>query len=454
LCGIRRSSIQINVRRAVSAQDLESLRARIRVAVDLAIGNGPVQAHRALDSIAPLVGLGHGEIDALFFHARAIAHIKARAIADGFEAFERSLAAAREDGEPALCARVLVNYGSAAIQDGNVALAVACLEEALETSRRIEAAERLAEALEKSHALGSAKPFAMVSLAEALFAAGEFRRAAALLHELHTIRTSNTQTLLVAAATAIPLGMMLGEEALLDSSCDPSLLDLAFALPEQGLLGPLVESFCALYEHRGWRDQHDALLNRSLESLSVLDNSLLLGIRAARLGPAVQLPRMSALMSRQCGAGASPLLRAYQDLFDSFVAARRQMPECAKKLALQAEGEFAREGRPLMQALALDAAGLATGARALRSRCGARVDALHPVWGGTPIHRRLATLLTPRESEVARLAARGEPNRAIATTLGLSERTVHHHCESIFSKLGIRSRWQLLPALVERPAAY
>jgi len=141
------------------------------------------------------------------------------------------------------------------------------------------------------------------------------------------------------------------------------------------------------------------------------------------------------------------LLRAYQDLFESFVAARRQMPERAKKLAVQAEGEFAREGRPLMQALALDAAGLANRARALRSRCGARIDAMHPVWGGTPIHKRLATVLTPRESEVARLAARGETNRAIATTLGLSERTVHHHCESIFSKLGIRSRWQLLPAL-------
>ena len=27
--------------------------------------------------------------------------------------------------------------------------------------------------------------------------------------------------------------------------------------------------------------------------------------------------------------------------------------------------------------------------------------------------------------------------------LDLSERTVHRHCESIFGKLGIRSRWQL-----------
>jgi DNA-binding NarL/FixJ family response regulator len=75
------------------------------------------------------------------------------------------------------------------------------------------------------------------------------------------------------------------------------------------------------------------------------------------------------------------------------------------------------------------------------------------VWRGAPIHKRLATLLTARESEIARLAARGATNRTIAVTLGLSERTVHHHCEAIFSKLGIRSRWQLTPALGQASVA-
>ncbi|HEY5426954.1 MAG TPA: helix-turn-helix transcriptional regulator, partial [Candidatus Tumulicola sp.] len=68
---------------------------------------------------------------------------------------------------------------------------------------------------------------------------------------------------------------------------------------------------------------------------------------------------------------------------------------------------------------------------------------------GAPIHKRLATLLTTREAEVAALAAQGSTNRAIAAALGLSERTVDHHCESIFGKLGIRSRWQLSAALAE-----
>jgi DNA-binding NarL/FixJ family response regulator len=428
--------------------DRESLRARISVAVDLAIGNVPNQALRALEQLAPVVGSGDPEIDALYFQARAIAHIKGRAIREGFDAFELALAAARDHGEPALRARILINYGTAAVQDGSIALAIACLEEALETSRRIESAQQLAEALQKAHAIGSVKPVAMVSLAEALFAAGKFERAATLLHELHATRSGSFAHLLSAAAAGIPLGMMLGDHTLLKVSSDPNLLELAFARPEQWLLGPLVESFCALYEHEGRRQDHDALMNRALASISLLDNSLPFGSRAARLGPAAQLPRIAALMVRQCG-NESSFLRAHRDAFDGFVAGRRQLPELSKKLGLRAEREFARAGRPLLQALAFEAAGLPDEARKVREGCGARIDAMHAVWSGDRVHKRLATLLTPRESEVARLVAGGTSNRAIAATLRLSERTVHHHCEAIFSKLGIRSRWQLSRALAE-----
>jgi DNA-binding NarL/FixJ family response regulator len=37
----------------------------------------------------------------------------------------------------------------------------------------------------------------------------------------------------------------------------------------------------------------------------------------------------------------------------------------------------------------------------------------------------------------------GLTNREIANRLGVSERTVGHHLESIFSKCGVRARWQL-----------
>jgi DNA-binding CsgD family transcriptional regulator len=48
--------------------------------------------------------------------------------------------------------------------------------------------------------------------------------------------------------------------------------------------------------------------------------------------------------------------------------------------------------------------------------------------------------LTQRELQVLRLVAAGETNKAIATELVLSERTVDRHVSNIFAKLGVSSR--------------
>jgi DNA-binding CsgD family transcriptional regulator len=48
--------------------------------------------------------------------------------------------------------------------------------------------------------------------------------------------------------------------------------------------------------------------------------------------------------------------------------------------------------------------------------------------------------LTRRELQVLRLVARGETNKAIGATLGLSDRTIDRHVSNIFAKLGVSSR--------------
>ena len=47
------------------------------------------------------------------------------------------------------------------------------------------------------------------------------------------------------------------------------------------------------------------------------------------------------------------------------------------------------------------------------------------------------SFLTPRESEVLAEMAQGRNNAAVAATLGLSERAVEKHINSVFSKLGL-----------------
>jgi DNA-binding CsgD family transcriptional regulator len=103
-------------------------------------------------------------------------------------------------------------------------------------------------------------------------------------------------------------------------------------------------------------------------------------------------------------------------------------------LAAEATAEAAavlrEEGR------ASSALAAATRARALAQRCeGARTPAL------AELEQPLA--LTPREQEIATLAASGLSNRAIAERLVLSVRTVDNHLHNAYVKLGVAGRAEL-----------
>jgi len=50
--------------------------------------------------------------------------------------------------------------------------------------------------------------------------------------------------------------------------------------------------------------------------------------------------------------------------------------------------------------------------------------------------------LTARELDVLRLLGEGQPNKSIAATLGITERTARTHVSSILAKLGLSSRTQ------------
>lgn len=73
------------------------------------------------------------------------------------------------------------------------------------------------------------------------------------------------------------------------------------------------------------------------------------------------------------------------------------------------------------------------------------LGAAHDATSIAALQRALATEsaddeLTPREREVLRLVATGKTNRAIAATLGISEKTIARHVSNIFTKLGLASR--------------
>jgi two-component system response regulator DegU len=50
--------------------------------------------------------------------------------------------------------------------------------------------------------------------------------------------------------------------------------------------------------------------------------------------------------------------------------------------------------------------------------------------------------LSNREGQVLKLLANGDSNKAIANSLGISERTVKNHCSNIYRVLKVQNRVQ------------
>jgi DNA-binding CsgD family transcriptional regulator len=62
---------------------------------------------------------------------------------------------------------------------------------------------------------------------------------------------------------------------------------------------------------------------------------------------------------------------------------------------------------------------------------------------------RSESMLSPREQQIARMVARGYPNKTIAAKLGISSWTVSTHLRRMFAKFDVRSRAALVARLLE-----
>jgi HD-GYP domain-containing protein (c-di-GMP phosphodiesterase class II) len=122
-------------------------------------------------------------------------------------------------------------------------------------------------------------------------------------------------------------------------------------------------------------------------------------------------------------------LLAAADVYHALTEPRPHRPARAPEKAAELLEREAAEGRldRLAAGAVLKVAGHAREARAAQTVAG----------------------LTDREIVVARLLARGLVDKEIAAELGISPRTVHHHNQHIYDKIGIRTRSGVALFLVE-----
>lgn len=131
------------------------------------------------------------------------------------------------------------------------------------------------------------------------------------------------------------------------------------------------------------------------------------------------------LLARSDGRSALEALRKSSDRWREVAA-----PYDAARTNLLIANAFEFLGDRDAAAMELDAA----------RRCFERLGAQHELSRLRGVRGTSSDRLTTREIEVVRLIATGSTNRAIATKLGISEKTVARHVSNVFTKLGLSSR--------------
>jgi DNA-binding CsgD family transcriptional regulator len=151
---------------------------------------------------------------------------------------------------------------------------------------------------------------------------------------------------------------------------------------------------------------------------------------------------LRATRANQNPAGAAHLL-----LFDARLAARRGDAEEARALALRAAEAFRAFPWPVEEAEALEVAGELEAALAIYRRIGATRPArrLEDTLGiRRSAQTKAAGVLSRREEEVCDLLVRGHSYKSIGDELGIGERTVETHAKSVYRKMGVKTRLELV----------
>ena len=141
-------------------------------------------------------------------------------------------------------------------------------------------------------------------------------------------------------------------------------------------------------------------------------------------------------------AAIAPLAGADHERMDGGGYPRRVVPPLAARILAAADlVQALREPRAHRPAFAPDRVATIAVEEASAGRLDRdAVNAVLESAGQTGVRAAPPRGLTEREIDVLRLLARGQVDKDIGATLGISHRTVHHHNQSIFAKLGVSTR--------------
>jgi DNA-binding CsgD family transcriptional regulator/tetratricopeptide (TPR) repeat protein len=372
-----------------------------------------------------------------FHMVRAVLRATTARLGLAFEDYERALTLAREMGDPEQLAWALSNYASRALATGHTQRALDAYREAV--------AKLPLDEFGKIGALAN-QGFASVclmsgDLQEARHAQARGRRS--------TSAMALTQT--AAIAMEIRLAYLAGETLPLDQNDVDDAIAVAFGSGETQNIGLLSGCLAAYYDAIGRAGEAVALRSRAIAAISSADLSLWLIDQLAGSDRPGERAKARSLLRGAAADDVHLAARAHLALFDARVARRERRVVRAKLLATQAADAFEAIGWPWERAAALEVAGRPAQARTIYEQHG-YVRQLRELDASRrrARHRPARDRLTPRELEVAQLAAGGKSNREIAALLFIGERTVETHIAAIFDRFDLTSRRELATLVAEQ----
>jgi DNA-binding CsgD family transcriptional regulator len=325
------------------------------------------------------------------------------------------------------------NFGTLALSHGYTPLALEMLERSFQLSLQANS-ESFLEATAASYA-------------DALARCGRLNEAREVLDRVDA-RTSDFGGVkdYFIVATMLEIGSMLDDRELVARALEweEQLVEGALRSGESQRIASVVTAFAAHYWCAGNAERAQSLLSQAVARVESVQWNQRFCVLAARCAYEADIPKARSLLIRDSST-AGRIGDGYVALFDAFEARRSGKGTVAARHGKTAAARFADVGWPLLEAQALEAAGDHVGALRLYELAGDVRDAallrnaMRPR-GGARAH---AVGLTDRERTIASLAAQGLSNKEIAERLAVGVRTVEFHLQSVYSKLGIKSRWQL-----------
>jgi DNA-binding CsgD family transcriptional regulator/type II secretory pathway predicted ATPase ExeA len=360
---------------------------------------------------------------------RALIAANSGRLRDAFEDYERAAALARESDDPEQLAWTLNNYASRATVTGWMDRALAAYREAASCAR--------------SKDFGKVGASTIQGLAFAQLLAGDLVAVLARQREDAQLPPGIAMTQTARAALAIRLAYYRDDDAEAARFIAPVSLELAFGSGESQRIGLLAGCIAGYFDATKRREEAAALRTRALAELNSVEFSFWLLDQLAGSADAKERARARELLAAAARDPANLAARAYLTLFDARLANRRRGAD-SKALAAEAAAQFARIGWPWERAQALELEGrFADAVKLYRSHGFLRHARELTRARQRTRHRAGRNQMTARELEVARLAAHGKSNRAIATELMIGERTVETHIAAIFDRFDLTSRREL-----------